>query len=108
MKFKHLLTVLLVLTICFSLCLVAVACGENKTEESSGTTEETKAEETKETESLLVGNGRFEQFGEGSAPNTATSWSGSTSDSTVDTVAGVGPMKQADYNAAMSKWNNLA
>lgn len=108
MKFKHLLTVLLVLTICFSLCLVAVACGENKTEESSGTTEETKAEETKETESLLVGNGRFEQFGEGSAPNTATSWSGSTSDSTVDTVAGVVPMKQADYNAAMSKWNNLA
>ena len=109
MKFKQLLTVLLVLTICFSLCLVAVACNENDTDEQgSDTTTDTKVEDTKEEESLLITNGRFEKYSDGTAPYAPTGWSGSTSDSTIDSVVGVIPMKPTDYNAAMSNWNNLA
>ena len=107
MKFKHLLTVLLVLVICFSLVLVAVACDDNKTEPESSSEAENK-EEAKETETLLITNGRFEQFVEGTTPNSPTGWSPTSADSTINTVGGVIPMKQADYNAAMSAWDNLA
>lgn len=110
MKFKHLLTVLLVLVICFSLVMVAVACDGDETDEPSSDTTETKTEDKTEEESekLLINNGRFEQFSEGTAPNSPSTWSSNAADSTLGTVAGVVPMKEADYNAAKTAWANLA
>ena len=108
MKFKHLLTVLLVLVICFSLTLVAVACGESTNDDPTPAADDSKGEETAETETLLITNGRFEKYTAGNAPYVPTSWTGSASSSSVDVVAGVIPMKQADYTAAMSTWGNLA
>ena len=110
MKFKHLLTILLVLALCAALVFAAVACDKDNTDAADDTASETdKTDDTSsETETLLVTNGRFESYSEGTAPNTPSSWTGNTGDSTAESVGGVVSLKEADYTATMSAWGNLA
>ena len=110
MNFKKLLIVMLVLAICFSLTLAAVACGDdNNTDATDDTTEKTEETADDTSESLLIANGTFEQFtSSNSAPYAPTSWSGSASDSSVESEAGVISLKASDYDAAKSNWGNLA
>lgn len=103
-KFKHILTILLISLMAIAIVFAAVACDKN-TEE----TESEKTEETTESETLLIENGRFSKYdtSKTTAPYSPTSWTATSQGTTTNTVSGVVPMDETQFNNMNSEWDGL-
>jgi len=105
---KNLTFILLVLVLTACLALSLYACNKNTTTTDTDSSESEKSSDTEKATDILK-NGTFETYSGSSAPYSATNWTGTSSNTSANTVAGV--IHTGDlYNteSANSAWAGIA